>query len=62
MTVKLCTSQKVSGEPAVWQGMDGSTLEKWVWGGLGWGGWEGNEGQQREHYSWWGCRMILFGD
>lgn len=41
MTVKLCTSQKVSGEPAVWQGMDGSTLEKWVWGGLGWGGGRG---------------------
>lgn len=32
MTVKLCTSQKVSGEPAVWQGMDGSTLEKCEWG------------------------------
>lgn len=41
MTVKLGTSQKVSGEPAVWQGIDGSTLEKWVWGGLGWGGGRG---------------------
>lgn len=38
MTVKLCTSQKVSGEPAVWQGMDGSTLEKW--------GWEGGRGMR----------------
>lgn len=35
MTVKLRTSQKVSGEPAVWQAMDGSTPEKW-----GWGRWE----------------------